>query len=376
VRETLLFRGSLGESVAQRPTILITGATGFLGGAALLHLVRHHSSCRLLVLVRGDSPHRRLWNRLARFGQSSIDGVGNLEILRGDLTDPAALEDPRLDFVTHVLHLAANTSFRSVRSVRRTNIDGTLNLGRRMERVAGLVRFLYVGTAYICGTDPAPVVHEDDYPRDGVEHVAEYTRSKAECERQLERLALPLVVARPSVVVGHTDLGCLPSASIFWYYRTVDLLGRVASPPNRRKDIVPVDYVASALVFLLLRPQLQQRRYHISAGEASSVTWAEMAEAFARSEGRKTNAYTVIDFATLQSERGRLHELLGPGDDDRLLDILEMFWRFSASSVEVFDNSRLLAEGMPAPPPFTSYLHRCLTLPAKRSVHELMNDDC
>jgi hypothetical protein len=30
----------------------------------------------------------------------------------------------------------------------------------------------------------------------------------------------PLIVARPSIVVGHTRLGCRPSASIFWYYRS------------------------------------------------------------------------------------------------------------------------------------------------------------
>src|SRR5262249_20415268 len=144
--------------------------------------------------------------------------LGRATVIHGDLTDPGTLDDPRLDGVTHVLHLAANTSFRSVRGVRHTNIDGTLALAHRMRGAPGLVRFLHVGTAYLCGADPPRVVPEDDYPRPGIRHLAEYTSSKAECEMLLERLApeLPLVVARPSVVVGHTRLGCLPSSSIFW----------------------------------------------------------------------------------------------------------------------------------------------------------------
>src|SRR5439155_18127967 len=134
---------------------------------------------------------------------------------------------------------------RSVRRVRATNILGTLALAHRMRRVPGLVRFLHVGTAFICGANPPCTVYEDDYPRPEVRHLVEYTSSKAEAELLLEQTApeLPLVVARPSVVVGHSRLGCLPSASIFWYYRAVDLLRRVPVPLDTRKDIVPVDYV-------------------------------------------------------------------------------------------------------------------------------------
>jgi nucleoside-diphosphate-sugar epimerase len=128
---------------------------------------------------------------------------------------------PALEEVTHVLHLASNTSFRSVRGVRHTNILGTLTLAHRLRRVVGLQRFMYVGTAYICGDAGGRIVHEDDSPRYGVRHVVEYTSSKAECELLLENTApeLPLVVARPSIVIGHTRLGCLPSASLFWFGR-------------------------------------------------------------------------------------------------------------------------------------------------------------
>jgi nucleoside-diphosphate-sugar epimerase len=361
------------------PAILFTGATGFLGGAAAAELLRR-PDCRLLLLVRGDSlpaAEARVRRSLARFADVE-SALPRCMVIRGDLTDSATLADPRLDQVTHVLHLAANTSFRSVRAVRHINIFGTLALAHRMRRVAGLERFLYVGTAYICGAEPPRVVHEDDYPRWDVRHLVEYTASKAECEMLLEQTApeLPLVIARPSVVVGHTRLGCLPSASIFWYYHTLHLLRCVPVPLDRRKDIVPVDYTAEALALLLLKPALRWRRYHVSAGEAASVSSQEMADAFAACYGERSEGpYRVVDYATLVRERGRLRDLLGPGDEECLLQALELYFRFSACGVEAFDNRRLLDEGMPAPPRFTDYLRTCATLPPGRSVYEEMRDD-
>jgi nucleoside-diphosphate-sugar epimerase len=365
------------------PIILVTGATGFLGGAAAAQLALRPEPGRVLLLVRGESraaAEVRARQSLARFVEDARlePAWRRYEILPGDLTDPATLADPRLDEVTHVLHLAANTSLRSVRGARHTNILGTLALAQRLRRAPRLVRFLHVGTAYICGTQPPRLVREDDYPRPDVHHLVEYTRSKAEAELLLEQTApeLPLVIARPSVVVGHTRLGCGPSASIFWYYRTVDLLRRVPAPLSSRKDIVPVDYVAEALLFLLFHSRLRYTRYHVSAGETASVSWREMARVFARHYGaRPENLYQVADFATVVRERGRLRELLGPGDEDRLLHALEPFFRLSAGGAELFDNRRLLGEGMPPPPCFTDYLSTCITLPQNRSVYEQMFAD-
>lgn len=365
------------------PTLLITGTTGFVGGATLARLLERDPVPRLLLLVRAGTPgqaRERLRQSLGRFADPALlePGLRRCETVCGDLTDPGTWADPRLDAVTHVLHLAADTSFRSVRRVRHTNILGSLMLAHRMRRAPRLRRFLHVGTAYVCGARPPAVVREDDYPRPDVRHLTEYTSAKAECEMLLESTVpeLPLVVARPSVVVGHTRLGCRPSASIFWYYRTAHLLRRTSAPLDARKDIVPVDYVAEALLLLLFKPALRHRRYHVSAGETSCVTWREMAEAFARCYGESPDdPYRVVDFQTVVNERRRLRERLGPGDEDRLLGALEVYYRFSASGVEVFDNRRLLGEGLPPPARFTDYLPACAALPPGRSVYEQMLDD-
>lgn len=363
-------------------TILVTGATGFLGGAAAALLLQRPKIGRVFLLIRGATPAaalERAKRSLARFGDPIPDQAWQrCEVLAGDLTEPATLTDPRLEQVTHVLHAAGDTSLRSVRRVRDTNIAGTLALARRMRQASRLVRFLHVGTAYICGAEPPSLVHEEDYPAPTARHLVEYTRSKAECEQLLAISLpdLPLVIARPSVIVGHTRLGCGPSASIFWYYRTVDLLRRVPAPLDARKDIVPVDYAAEALLFLLFHEPLRWRRYHISAGESASVTWREMAAVFSRYHGeRPEDPYELADFPRLVRERARLRQLLGPGDEDLLLRALEPFFLLSGSGAEMFDNRRLLAEGMRSPPRFTEYLPACIRQSANRSVYEQILHD-
>ncbi len=119
-----------------------------------------------------------------------------------------------------MIHAAACTSLVSVYEARRTNVVGTRVLAQQFCGARKLARFLYVSTGYRCGALEHAVVREDDAssPR----HVVEYTRTKAEAEATLQAMSdLPLVIARPSIVVGHTRLGVGPSASLFWYYRAL-----------------------------------------------------------------------------------------------------------------------------------------------------------
>jgi thioester reductase-like protein len=110
-------------------TILVTGATGFLGGAAAAQLLQRTKIGNVLLLIRGATPAaalERAKRSLARFGDPIPERAWQrCEVLAGDLTEPATLADPRLERVTHVLHAAGDTSLRSVRRVRDANIAKT-----------------------------------------------------------------------------------------------------------------------------------------------------------------------------------------------------------------------------------------------------------
>jgi nucleoside-diphosphate-sugar epimerase len=371
-----LVTGFLRNSSWSAPTVLLTGVTGFLGGAFLSDLLQSSFDGEVVCLVRADdddSAEERVRRSLSRFG--APDRLPkSVKVLRGDLLSEDWHESPYLDGVTHVLHLAASTSFGNSRAIRTTNVGGALSVAKAM-RGRNLERFLYTGTAAICGASPESVVHEDNYPSESATHLVAYTRSKAEAERQLaEQFAdLPLVIARPSIVVGHTELGCKPSGSIFWVLRAVEALRFITWDLENRIDVVPVDWAASALRHLLFAPRLKHQRYHVSAGKGGSIRWKELAAEYARMRGGASQGrYEVGGMRQLTVKR--VMQAAGDGGHPRhLLHALELYYRFCSLDL-VFDNCRLLKEGIPAPPRFTEYMRVCEES-STASIYDQMRTD-
>jgi nucleoside-diphosphate-sugar epimerase len=350
-------------------TVFITGVTGFVGGAVAAELLKHKHVNKLIALVRARDCHHareRAVFSLLRFGDFG-ESFEKLHVVCGSLEN-FSLDAATFSGLTHVVHAAAHTSFLSVRTARATNIEGTKTLAAEMMRAPNLERFLYVGTAYRCGVVDACVIGEDAATSDS--HVAEYTRTKSEAERALARFnGLPLVTARPSIVVGHTELGVAPSASLYWYYWGLALAGITPFPTLHRRDIVPVDWVASAIVNLLFKSNLREHCYHVSAGEASAVPWAQICETFAR-YGQAAPTTQYVGPAAFESQPAWTS--LGLNRRTRLA--FAACARFAAVPVEVFSNVRLLDEGIEAPPPFTGYLPRCIETNVK-SLQAMVRDD-
>ncbi len=370
-----MFNGFFRRGSWSAPTVLLTGATGFLGGAFLADLLQSSFDGEVVCLVRADdddTAEDRVRRSLGRFGVSDALPA-NVKVLRGDILSEDWHASPHLDGVSHVLHLAASTSFGNSRAIRTTNVGGAISVANAM-RGRKLERFIYTGTAAICGASPRPVVHEDDYPDEHAKHLVAYTRSKAEAERVLaEQFSdLPLVIARPSIVVGHTELGCKPSGSIFWVLRAVEALRFITWNLENRIDVVPVDWAASALRHLLFAPRLKHRRYHISAGKGASVKWSELAEEYARLRGGASDdRYEIGRMRQLTVQR--VMQATGEGHPRHLLHALELYYRFCSLDL-VFDNCRLLKEGVPAPPRFTEYMRVCEES-SSVSIYEQMRTD-
>jgi len=239
--------------------ILITGSTGFLGGAVVANLLQSRVQDRLLLLVRGetvDEGLNRLKANLKNFGlnESVINTIAPENIILGDLafTDDF-IHDARLNDVTHVINCAAVASFGNNPTIWKVNVEGTFRFAERMSRVEGLKKFIHVGTAMSCAPEPGSLVTEGGLNSSRDQHVVEYTWSKASIEKLMtEKLpGLPLVIARPSIVVGHSDQGCLPSASIFWVLRLALALGKFIFDTDDCIEVVPVDYCADVVVPLL-----------------------------------------------------------------------------------------------------------------------------
>lgn len=350
--------------------ILLTGATGLIGGAVLYHALESRDDLTWVCLVRCanvEQGRQRVAGRLARFTDAFTAQrlARKVEIVPGDFTRADADMDPRLDDCTHVLHLAADTSWWGDERVYRTNHDGTLALARRAEAMPGLQRFLHVGTAMICGADAPSLVEETAYPSADAQHIVAYTVSKAATETSLAEQFphLPVVIARPSIVVGHSTLGAAPSSSILWVLRAADALRMLPCAPESCVDIVPADWVAEMLVGLLMKPELAHDLYHLSAGERGRTRWADVIAAFETanpSDG--VRAFRQFDLTRDRSAlRKRFSEVFGLDGSlkQAMLRATRAYYAFCALDL-TFDNERLLGEGFAPAPSLPSYLPVCL----------------
>ncbi|KFK93169.1 MULTISPECIES: SDR family oxidoreductase [unclassified Serratia (in: enterobacteria)] len=356
-------------------TLLLTGATGFLGGAVLERLLLDNKGVNYLLLVRAESAQQglnRIRMNMEKFNiDKNILGKLNEEnILLGDLSAPDCfLSDPRINNVTHVVNCAAVASFGNNPLIWKVNVEGTLAFAQRMAQVKGLQRFLHVGTAMSCAPEPGSLVAESAEFEETAEHLVEYTRSKSTIEQLMRQSCpqLPLVIARPSIVVGHTRLGCQPSSSIFWVFSMALMLRKFMCSLQDHIDVIPVDYCAEALVMLLNRDRLDNDVYHISAGEESSVSFADIDHAIAAALEKPPvgDHYAQVSYEALLQMRKQLKDIFGPCNERLMLKAMRLYGSFAMLNVR-FSNEKILKLGMPKPPRFTDYIACCV-----RSTHGL-----
>ena len=346
--------------------LLLTGATGFLGGALAAALLASPRWRDLLVLIRAADASEgkaRLAECMQRFAldPALVDRISPDQILCGDLCCAEHFaDDARLGEVAEVVNCAAFASFSNHPQIFRTNVGGTAEFGRVVASRARLRRFIQVGTAMSCGADAPKLVMEGYEPSEDAVQLVPYTASKLEGERRLRAIpSLPLVIVRPSIIVGHTRLGCRASPSIFWVFRMARALRCFPCAPDSRIDVVPVDYCAEAILRLLEAPRLAHDSYHISAGAAASSTYREIDAAIATALGEApTHDYRQLDYDSIRGEQDRFDELFGPCIKPVMLRAIRLYGAFGSLDM-LFDNARLLAEGVAAPPRFAGYAGLC-----------------
>jgi nucleoside-diphosphate-sugar epimerase len=366
-------------------TFLITGATGFLGGAVTVAALRAGYGHQLRLLSRGsaeESPRGRLLANLRRLGatEAELGTLGDEFILEADLAQPATLENhPTLRSVERVIHAAALPTFSNNPAIRAVNVEGTLALARALD-LEIMERFLFVGTAMAVGPSKGrgTLIEESQELGADEDHLVPYTASKAEAERRLraELPELPLVVARPSIVVGHTELGVAPSQSIFWVFLVGHMLGAFTCDMEDSIDVIPADWCADALLELATRESLAHDLYHVSAGRESSVTIQDLDQvlAHARRVAPMGASYRKIDKSHIAGIIPKMRDIV-PGANRRLLTRAMQLYGGFAELNYVFDSNRLRGEGFSASPPFTTYLSRCVETARGIPIAEQMKWD-
>ncbi|MFI9252484.1 thioester reductase domain-containing protein [Streptomyces sp. NPDC053069] len=261
------------EPVAPR-RVLLTGATGFLGGHMLLDLLRH-SDAHVYCLVRaGDEPEglQRLGAALAGYSLPwSAEIRRRVSVLPGDLRKPKlGLTDDRWNELAQeldaVVSVGAAVDFlRGYPSLRQSNVLGALALAelaaagrpKPLHHISSIAVFNEVGIASMGEDDP--LAHIDRL-------VAGYDKSKWAAEAALRRArdhGLVVTVLRPGGIGGHTKTGAYNAQdlssgllSAFSRFRSV--------PAFRYLNAAPVDWVSRVAVAVICEPSAWGYNYNLT----------------------------------------------------------------------------------------------------------------
>lgn len=364
--------------------LLITGATGFLGGAVLEKIINSSTYYEILLLVRAQSYDEaviRIKDNMRKFNikEEKLSTITSQQILLGDLAHPESfINDYRLDSINYVINCAAVASFSNNPLIWKVNVEGTLTFSRRMSQVKSLKKFLHIGTAMSSTPEPNSLVLENIEYKESTAHLVEYTHSKSIIEHLIRESCpnMPLLIARPSIIVGHTQHGCQPSSSIFWVFRMGLMLKKFMCSLEDRIDVIPVDYCANAILLLISSNTRNGDVFHISAGEDSSVQFRDIDYSFARAmESHPVEgSYTQVNYETLVKMRHELKGIFGPCNERLMLKAMYLYGKFASLNV-IFSNNKLRDIGMPPSPRFTDYIDRCLLSTRNLSIPEQMKID-
>ncbi|RME28077.1 MAG: SDR family NAD(P)-dependent oxidoreductase, partial [Candidatus Zixiibacteriota bacterium] len=245
------------------PSILITGANGFIGSRL----------CRMFV-ERGFQVMAGV-RRTANL--KLLEGL-SVEYCYGDVTQPETLP-PMVTGVDYIIHNAGLVKAPDTETFFRVNETGTRNL---FEAVAkhnpGVRKVVYVSSVAVAGPslDGQPV-KETDPPNP----VTTYGRSKAAGEKVALSFAdrLPVVAVRPPAVYGPGD------KELFTMFQVVHRhLKPLIGDSSRQLQLVYVDDLCDGIFLATTKPTPNPAVYFIAEKEAYSMK--QLTDILHRASGR------------------------------------------------------------------------------------------
>lgn len=283
-------------------SILLTGATGFVGGELIGRLLRARPDATLVCLVRAsdDADLKRRRESILDWSRVPVDDAHRVSAVAGCMER----EDLGLGYaygslaeqVEEIYHVAASTRFDlSLEDARRINVNGMANVirfARAADHPGGLRRLHHVSTAYVVG-DRSGVLNEAETPaQPNFRNAYEQSKWEAEVLRSRAMNELPMTCYRPSIIVGDSTSGRTKHFRVLYdpikwvYFGKTDLL---PCQPEIRVDVVPVDFVCDAIIAIGARAESIGQTYHLTAGPDRALTIAQMIE-MAVAEGNRYHA--------------------------------------------------------------------------------------
>jgi nucleoside-diphosphate-sugar epimerase len=278
--------------------ILVTGASGFIGGQLIMRLAAQPSTA-VLGAVRSNPAG----------DHSGLRAVGEIS---GDTDWSEALQGQRL--IVHTAaraHIMKDEVLDPLAEYRKVNVEGTLNLARQAA-TAGVRRFVFISSIKVNG-EQTPLgqpflSHDGPLPEDF------YGISKHEAEQGLRELAaetgMEVVIIRPPLVYGPGVKGNFASM--------IKLVGKGLPLPlgavHNKRSLVALDNLVDLIITCIDHPGAANETFLVSDGEDLSTT--QLLQDVAEAMGKPSRLIPVpaglLQFgATLLGKKAVAQRLLG-----------------------------------------------------------------
>ncbi len=294
--------------------VVVTGASGFVGGHLVARLLERGAEVRCLVR-ESSRLDPRIADRVDR-AVARLDDLGSLE---------RAVADAET-----VLHLAGAVAAPDEATYHRVNAEGTRSLADACRRTgAGRRRFVLVSSLAAAGPSrPGRPRGEEEPPAP----ISAYGRSKLAGEEALRRFDpahLPWTILRPPAVYGPGDRGFLKLAHMVargWVLR----LGR----EPQTLSLVHVHDLVDAIL-AAIEPEVAVAQTYFTA-HPDPTDWDRIARAMARGLDRDIHIVglprPLLPWVGRASGWvARLRGRTNPLPADRLVDLLAAAWTCDSS---------------------------------------------
>jgi dihydroflavonol-4-reductase len=248
-------------------TVLVTGATGFVGSHVARQLVASGNNVR--VLVRPKSNFKLLEDL-------------RVERVEGDLRDAGSIERA-MQGVRRVFHVAADYRLWSPHpeEMYESNVEGTRRLIEAAQG-AGVERIVYTSTVATIAVPRHGALPNEATQASLDEMIGHYKRSKFLAEQvalEAAKSGAPVVIVNPSAPVGPGDWKPTPTGRIILDF----LRGKMPAYVDTGLNVVGVEDVAAGHLLAAEKGRIGER--YILGGR--NMTLKEILEALSAITGRR-----------------------------------------------------------------------------------------
>ncbi|KAH9224292.1 putative NRPS-like enzyme [Leptodontidium sp. 2 PMI_412] len=284
--EDIKSSGTPMRALKSADTVLLTGATGFLGAFLLVDLLES-TSARVVCLVRFNSPEdedapagvARIRRNLLDLGLWQDSILDRIEVLPGNLSHKrlGLAPDHYKELVSSVqviVHAGATVNLvYPYAALRDANVGGTREILRLASESGATLQYVSTNGVLPPSTSAWPesaMIEVEDVPDKLVDGYGQTKWVAEQLVYEAGARGMPVRILRAGTISGHSTSGSTNTYDLFTALLVESLhLGYFPNIAGWRAEMTPVDFVSKAITTLADDTTAENRIFHL--GDANPV---------------------------------------------------------------------------------------------------------